>query len=150
MSIKMYLIHLRFNSAPLHFHALINNSMADTRICEAVVKQASITLGNSNYLYGPCNKVLYVLPCVFKINWEGKVLSPVGSTIWVTVGVSMNECTVQMADTMELVWVGNAWLMSCVSPICFHVWDFPTVSTVQHPCLLRCIGKLSPSVYKPV
>ena len=46
--------------------------------------------------------------CVCKIKREGKVLSPVGIGICVTVCVLLNEFTAQLADTVELVRVGTA------------------------------------------
>jgi hypothetical protein len=47
----------------------------------------------------------------------------------------VNECTAKLALSLESVIVGTARLRSRVSPKVFHVWDFPTVSTVQqHWC----------------
>ena len=129
MPIYMYLIHFKFTLTPVQFYTIGKNNMADTRICEAVATQASLTLGNTNNFYGSWNKVLSVLRCVCKIKCQGKVLSPVGGTIWVTVGVPVNESTAQMADTVD--WVRIWYCMtdvtyatyssSCVElPLCQH------------------------------
>jgi len=70
-------------------HAIIKNNMAGTRSCEAIAKQASLTLGTSNEGYETWNTILSVLRCVYNIKCGGKFLSPVGSTISVTVGASV-------------------------------------------------------------
>jgi hypothetical protein len=49
--------------------------MAEKPICEAVAKQASITLGISNNGYETVRR------CVFKLRNAEKFLSPVGSRI---------------------------------------------------------------------
>ena len=81
MPIYMYLIHFKVTLTSVQFHTIGKNNMADTRICEAVAKQASLTLGNANDFYGSWNKVLSVLRCVCKIKCEEKVFSHVGCTI---------------------------------------------------------------------
>ena len=55
-----------------------------------------------------CVVCVCVCVCVCKIKREGKVLSPIGIGICVTVCVSLNEFTAQMTDTVELVRVGTA------------------------------------------
>ena len=73
----MYLIHFKVTLTSVQLHTVGKNNMADTRICEEVATQPSLILGNSNYFYGPRNKVMPVLGCMCKIRCEGEVLSPV-------------------------------------------------------------------------
>jgi hypothetical protein len=58
---------------------------------------------------------------VCKIKCEGKVLSPV-EVRFELVGVSVNECTAQMADTMELV---RVWY--CMTDVTYVTYSVPCV-----------------------
>jgi hypothetical protein len=44
----------------------------------------------------------------------------------------VKECTAKLTLNLESLIVATARLRSRVTPKVFHVWDFPTVNTVQH------------------
>jgi hypothetical protein len=63
-----------------------------------------------------------------KVQGEGKVTVQLSEEEFVLV----NESTAKLALNLESVIVGTSRLRSRVSPKTSDVWDFPTVSTVQH------------------
>ena len=65
---------------------------------------------------------------VSKVQGKGKVTVQLSEEEFVLV----NENTAKLALNLESVIVGTSRLRSRVSPKTSDVWDFPTVSRVQH------------------
>jgi hypothetical protein len=71
------------------------------------------------------------------------------SVVWfVLVSVSVNECTAQLADSMEIVSVGTTWLGSC-SPVPCSVCVTSPLSAQHNTTVVQLHSHFAPSVSLP-